>query len=38
MNLLQLNNITKKIITNLGTIYQQGEKKIHYESDPRYFS
>jgi hypothetical protein len=30
MNLLQLNNIAKKIITNLGTIYQQGEKKIHY--------
>jgi hypothetical protein len=30
MNLLQLNNIAKKIITNLGTIYQQGEKEIHY--------
>jgi hypothetical protein len=30
MNLLQLNNIAKKIITNLDTIYQQGEKKIYY--------
>jgi hypothetical protein len=38
MNLLQLNYIAKKIMINLGTIYQQGAKEIYYKSDPRYFS